>query len=640
MRAIRRLYIYLVSFISLEIVLWGLIGLARSVFSDVQIGGANQLASALSLILVGVPVFLLHWWLAQRNIDDPEERFARLRAIFVYGALLATLAPVAQNILALINRFWLNIFDLSMHMAFIGEGQTWVDNLIAILMNGLIAAYIFSVERKDLTASPQGDSYPETRRFYRYAWVIYSLAMVVAGVQQVFHFVLNLAETLGDSTQAELATGLALLIVGTPLWVYAWQQVVQKSMDQTSEKQSTLRIFVLYVLSLIGVGGVLIPAGWVLDVILRTLLGEAMTWPHFLTEISAPLSAAIPFGGVWAYYGRVLTAEVNALPDTPRRTGLRRLYYYILTAVGLTATLFGVHALLSFIIDTLIGTFSWGITLRTRLSAALATLIVGLPLWVLTWRSMLAEAAQEGEPGDHARRSLVRKTYLYLALFAGVIGVMTSAGALIFQILSTILGEKPDNFQRASLVLVEMLVLFASLLVYHWITLRADGRSAEQSLADRHAAYPVLVLATEIGDFSDGMLTALQRETPSLPVAVHLVDTGIPDEMLSVAQVVILPGNLATNPPEATRLWLQGFGGTKIVIPTPAEGWLWTFGTGRPLSHLVRQSAKMVRHLAEGEEIPAMKETSPWMVVLYILAGIVGVPALISLFAILGDILY
>jgi DMSO/TMAO reductase YedYZ heme-binding membrane subunit len=37
---------------------------------------------------------------------------------------------------------------------------------------------------------------------------------------------------------------------------------------------------------------------------------------------------------------------------------------------------------------------------------------------------MLKEAAVEGEAGDRARRSLVRKVYLFLALFAGVLGVM------------------------------------------------------------------------------------------------------------------------------------------------------------------------------------------------------------------------
>jgi len=640
MRTIRRLYLYIVSFISLEVVLWGLVGLARSAFAGNQIGsGVSQLAGALSLIFVGVPVFLLHWWLAQRNIHkDDEERFARLRAVFLYGALLVTLIPITQNTLALINRLWLKIFDLSPQLAIFGEAQTWTDNLIAIAMNGLIATYIYSVLRKDWDATPVGDAFPETRRLYRYIWVLYGLAMVVGGLQQVLQYILDLAETFGGGAEETLANGLALLIVGTPLWIFIWQ-LVQKSLTQLDEKQSMLRMVVLYGLSLIGIGGVLIPAGMILDVILLAILGETLTISGFLSEINNPLSALIPFGGMWVYYGRSLKSAVSSLPDSPHRAGLRRVYFYILSFVGLVSTFFGLNALLSFMVDTLIQTTTWEDALRSRLAAALATLLVGLPLWVLAWRPMIAETSQEGETGDHARRSLVRKIYLYLVLFAGVMGIMISAGSLIFQLLSALLGDPANNFQRASLMLLEMLVLLILLSVYHWTVLRGDGRMAERSLAARHAEFPVLVLVTEIGDeFTDSVTSALQREAASLPVAVHPVANGIPDETLSEARVVIVPGELAATPPEAIRLWLQGFSGIRLAVPTPTEDWFWVFGSGRAIPSLARQTAKMVRHLAEGEDIPKLQATSAWMVVLYVFGGLIGIPMAFSLLAMLIEL--
>jgi hypothetical protein len=52
------LYFYLVAFISIEVVVWGLIGLLRSMVDDVISGRAEALAQALALILVGVPIFL------------------------------------------------------------------------------------------------------------------------------------------------------------------------------------------------------------------------------------------------------------------------------------------------------------------------------------------------------------------------------------------------------------------------------------------------------------------------------------------------------------------------------------------------------------------------------------------------------
>ena len=52
MKSIRRFYFYLVAFISIEVVLWGLVGLLRSVVDDTISGGADALAQALALILV------------------------------------------------------------------------------------------------------------------------------------------------------------------------------------------------------------------------------------------------------------------------------------------------------------------------------------------------------------------------------------------------------------------------------------------------------------------------------------------------------------------------------------------------------------------------------------------------------------
>ena len=44
MKSIRRLYFYLVAFISIEIVLWGLVGLLRSIMDETVSGGADTLA--------------------------------------------------------------------------------------------------------------------------------------------------------------------------------------------------------------------------------------------------------------------------------------------------------------------------------------------------------------------------------------------------------------------------------------------------------------------------------------------------------------------------------------------------------------------------------------------------------------------
>ena len=64
MKTIRRLYFYLVTLVSLEVVAWALISLARSMINGTL---SDILAGGLAFILVGLPVFLFHWRAVQRD---------------------------------------------------------------------------------------------------------------------------------------------------------------------------------------------------------------------------------------------------------------------------------------------------------------------------------------------------------------------------------------------------------------------------------------------------------------------------------------------------------------------------------------------------------------------------------------------
>jgi hypothetical protein len=407
-----------------------------------------------------------------------------------------------------------------------------------------------------------------------------------------------------------------------------------------------MRLVILYLLAFIGVGSVLGSGGVALYVLLRFVLGERMGLAGMLGEIGVPLSIALSFGGVWAYYGRLLNAEIKTYPGLvdagepaeQRAAALRRLYYYVLAFLGLGAAFIGLQLLLAFLLDLALSQApAIGGAWRNSLASALAALAVGVPLWIMTWRQMASEALQEGETGDHARRSLIRKVYLYLVLFAAVMGVMFGAGTLLFPLLQAALGDAPQNLLSESLQQLKVLLLFAMLLAYHWLALRGDQGRAERSLKRRHALFPVLVLASDEGDFADQVVAALGREATEMPVAVHPYRLGAPDETLSAARAVILPAELAARPSEALRVWLQGYDGARLVVPTPAEGWLWVFGSGRPLASLARQAARMARHLAEGEALPSPRESSPWLGVVYVIAGLFGFVLLTSLINLVAE---
>jgi hypothetical protein len=630
MRSIRRLYFYLVALISLEVVLWGLINLLRTIFSSgLTFPGADTLAQALALVLVGVPIFAVHWlWAQNVSAKDPEEHSATLRALFLYAVLLLTLVPVVQNILALINRTLVVTAGIDSLRAFVGGSQSWVDNLIAILLNLLAAAYFYSIAHADWASLGEKENFADVRRLYRFIWVLYALLMAVFGVQQVLRFLFYLpGSVLGEPGREMFINGLALIVIGTPIWVYAWN-LCQQALDEAGERGSNLRLGVLYLLALAGVIAVLSSAGVFIDVVLRRILGEAIEWRELISQIGAPVSVGVPLAAIWAYYGGWLGREIESAPDAPRRAGLKRFYLYILSLIGLVATFVGLALLISFVVDILTASNAiWGDALRSRLSGSMATLLAGLPLWLAAWRPMQAEALSAGDAGDHARRSLVRRAYLYLVIFATVIGGMVSAIFLVYTILFGILDHRTESFVQNVLNGIQLLGLFAAFLIYHWTALRQDGGHAADVLAARQAGFAVLIFESEGTGFAALAAEAIKRVSPSIPVATLPVEQGVPEDA-GAAQAVVLPASLALNPPEALRLWLNDYPGQKVIVPLTNPGWYWPGGA---MKNGFGLAAQIVHQLAEGQDVRSSSGTSAWQAVAYVFAILFGLQLLFTL---------
>lgn len=629
MRTIRRLYFYAVAFITFEVVLWGLIGLLRSILST-QIGaGGDALAQALALVLVGVPIFALHWIWAQRaSAADEEEHSSNLRAVFLYGALLATLIPVTQNALALIDRTFISLAGLDSYRAILGGSQTWVDNLIAILMNALAAAYFVSVLRRDWATISDTENFADVRRLYRYLWLLYSLLMSIFGVQQILRFLLYIPSNMvGQMSRDLFINGLSLLLVGAPIWYFSWK-TCQEALLQKGEHSSLLRLGVLYLLALAGMATVLSAGGRVVDMFLRWALGESMTASEFVSRVSGAISVALPLGVVWAYYGRWLHHDIDTFGDESRRHGLRRLYYYILSLAGLVTAFVGMALLVSFILDVLVGRQIWGNDLRLRVSAAIATLIVGLPLWLMTWPHMQAQALLPGSVGGSARRSVVRKSYLYLALFASVIGGMVAAVTVVFRLLQAALGSQPLDV-TGLLNALQLLALFAIVLVYHLRCLRADGTDAARSLIERHEKFHALVFERTGSGFGESLLLSAQKQAEGLNLTVLASDAEIPAEAAS-ARAVVLPSDLVINPPENLRKFLAAFEGHIIVSPVESPRLIWTEAGRKP----AEGAALTLRQLSEGQEVrQSAGGTSAWTIVAYVFAVLFGLQLLMILFS-------
>ncbi|MGZ9224914.1 MAG: DUF5671 domain-containing protein [Anaerolineales bacterium] len=612
MKSIRRLYFYLVAFISIEIVLWGLVSQLRSIEDDTVSGGADALAQALALILVGVPIFLIHWlWVQRASARDEEEKTASLRAVFLYAILLATLIPVVQNLLSFIDRSLVQLAGLGVSRAFRAfSEQTLADNLIAILMNGIVAAYFWNILRGEWATLSDKENFADVRRLYRYIWMLYGLLMTVFGAQQILRFIFSLpGDVLGELGREAAVNGIALLFVGTPVWIYSWR-IIQDSLADRAEMGSTLRLGILYLLALGGVITVITSAWAIVNTLLLSLLGQDMTLGDLTQRIGGPISIGVPLGAVWAYYGYWLNRHIEAAGDGVRQASMKRLYNYILAFIGLVVAFVGVATLFNFIIDTVTGSdILLSDSTRGSLATSISSLIVGLPLWLVMWRPMQAQALAPGEMGDHARRSVLRKTYLYLALFASVIGGMATAVGLVYQLIRIVLvGGTGSIVVNDLLNLTQLLFLFGVVLIYHLNVLRADGASTADALADKQSAFNVLVVDSGDG-FVESVRAALMKFAPKAPVTVTAA-SGKPQGDFNA---IVLNGSLAVDAPE----WIRSFNGNRIIVQDESNGLVWTDDAA--------QAAQSVQQLAEGQEIRRQKTgRSPWMIVVYVFAALFG----------------
>ncbi|MFM8425502.1 MAG: DUF5671 domain-containing protein [Chloroflexota bacterium] len=626
MKTIRRLYFYAVSAISIEVVLWGIIGLLRSIFNPQDItNNASNLASALALIFVGVPIFLIHWaWAQNVSSKDDEEHSASIRAVFLYGILLGTLIPVVQNLLAFINRTILSSAQLSAYRAVVGGSQTWLDNLIAIVINLLIAAYFWNVLRSNWKTLSEPESFAEIRRLYRFVWVLYGLLMAVYGVQQAISYAFSFPTgVLGEIGGETAVNAIALMVIGSPIWYYAWR-FLQDALVESDEKESYLRLGLLYLLTLGGVIVFLVSCGDLLYQLLQQLLGDGQSTNEFIRELGGPISVAVPFGVIWAYYGKWLSQQFAFDENLPRRAGKHRLYTYVLSFLGLAATVAGLIALLSVLIDLVLGNnYLSDAGIREPLSGAIATLVVGLPVWLVNWRSAQAQALADDDMGDHARRSVIRKAYLYLVLFASVIGGMVAAGTLVFNLVNAALGGGSSDFWTAVLNQLANLILFIVLLVYHLLALRADGTARADVLAEKQSKYQVVVFDRD-GKFGEAVKAVFAKRAHDVPLMVVDVNAGIPSDLK--ADAVILPGSIAVNTPETVEAWLRSFSGNKLIVSDEAAGVFWM--------NDFEQAADSAKSLAEGQDLrpqSSKRTTSIWTYVAYVFAALFACQLLFGL---------
>ncbi len=398
MGAARRAYIYIACIASLEAVAWAVISLLRDLLAPGKVTSLESTALQVAVIVIGLPIFLVHWLWAQRlAAREAEERGAVVRRLYLYGAMATFLAPLIANAFDLLDgllRLALGVKPVGYQYLGMSQVELVVHHLVAMAVLAVLCAYHRRAVVADRQEVPEEGGAATVRRLYVYGFSAAGLAMTtlaIVSLSRDLMFALSGGGIIGR--QAGLAAEMARLAVGLPLWLifWRWAQRLFAAPDQ-EERASAVRKGYLYLAVFLGVMAVVTT----LTIVLADGLGRLLCASGPGTgDIREALSVLLGAGLVWAYHAAVLRRDA-ALAGEPATTAwMGRLYRYLVAAVGLAAFLVGLGGDISFLIRALSGLrFVGGLPQEVPYFTAL--IIVGMPVWIVPWRRLQLAATAPG----------------------------------------------------------------------------------------------------------------------------------------------------------------------------------------------------------------------------------------------------
>lgn len=527
--AVRRFYVYLVAFVAQVAMLFGVNDLLDIISRAwLQSDGLLQAsfvrtatARSIGLLLVATPLFLIHWWLAQRRAEESSERDSVWRKLFLYGSTAVGLTLMLTNAYRLIRELvWLAIGAPSALAEAVPAG--WLQwGFMAALGVGLVYHW-HTVLVADGDLGREKLAARLVRQFFLAIAGLIGLGIAMWGARTLLQVGLQalVDQAVGaldlNWWRLPLGGGVSQVLVGLWLLHAAWRQWQDVIGLHAAEGRAALRRLYLYVGALIGAIATLTPSALLLREGLLLLLGnDGGSTAELLNRMVDPVSL-IPVGGaVWFWHWATLRRETDAYGDSSQSATVRRIYAYLVAATGLVLLWIGIVELLHALVDAWLVGDVW----RQPLVDGVALLAVGAPIWLRFWRSVQSSAERNDAIGEAERDSWPRKLYLYGVALVGALVLLGSLAQLIYQVLLLLLGERGLTFTPSNLA-HQLADSFVAALLWsvHLLAIRADGRYEKTPAA---AAPPITpaqrraVLEAQIAEL-EATLAAARAELAAL----------------------------------------------------------------------------------------------------------------------------
>jgi quinol monooxygenase YgiN len=403
----------------------------------------GNLALQSAFTVVGVPLFLIIANWARKSIrQDPEELQTLAWNLYLTGISIISLILVINA-------------QMSIYDGLFKDAEIQGKDLSQLIVWGAIWYFHFTMHRKvEPSTNALGEQLIGSAIGVGFSF-IGLLTIFSALISKLFTFS---DKTLIISNSDPLTDGLITLAIGAPIWIIYW--------IKTAKRQFKDSLWYGYVL-LVGVGGGLLATLTALSFTLYWILvwffGDvtATAAVHFsdLTQtIGTSLAAAI----VLAYHRQLLQESVEST-----RSDIRRVYEYVISAIGLAAAAGGVTLILVSIIESLSKTTQIsGNSSTNTLIGAFTLIAIGGSVWWIQWRSVqrIVQAQPVVEQGSIIRR-------VYLLLLFGVVGVtavivlLTAAYLVFYDLFQNGINSNTANKVRYPVAIFLTTVVISK---YHW----------------------------------------------------------------------------------------------------------------------------------------------------------------------------
>jgi hypothetical protein len=594
---VRRLYFYAAAFIGLQMLAAGardlLSTLLERLLAPPALGPAEQtvlrLSASAALLLIGLPLWTVHWWVVQRGASRTEEQRSSLRRLYAYLVLLVAVLFVLFGLRDLLDAL------LSREGPSLVGGQLSLA-IATLVVHGPIWVYHWRLVDQDRLEVEQTGAPATLRRWYMVIVQAVSLTVAVFGAVDVLHQLLQLALTTTIGSTLGIGAAVATLVAGLAIWMphHLWARwLVQAATPlQADEARSTLRqvytALLVAATAIAGLGGL----ATVLYAVLLAGLGGA-EWSAILADHTQALAVVVVAGPLWAYHRRQMAVEARVSDLPARGETAQRMFGYLMAAVGLGALFFGLGGLLSTLLRMVLAPDVLGTGWREPLSFYLALSLVALPVYGLT--SQVIERRVRSSPAEE--RALSRRIYLYAALLFGIVATVIAAVVLVRLLLGALLGTAEPDFLAEAGRWAGYALVGAAIAVAHALLLLRGGAAQRET----GIGTTIAVVADE--PLRRALLAALARELPGATVR----SVGIADAELAAtldgADVVIARLADALDGPLADPV--RTFGGRRMLLAGPVPGYE-VIGVRRHEDALVREAVQNLRSaLHTGRLAPA-----------------------------------